>query len=254
MRKQSALYSVCIHLALVTLLLVTATLSTYTKTTRYETTSLTPPRTQELYAPRIRVPENQGGSGGGLTSPLPPARGEIPKVARVFIPPTPRTVEQPKIILPSGLGDMPQIAMDVPIGVPNGIFQSNSPGPGKKGGIGTGCCGRAGDGNGPDNGPGNGPRAARGGMRLSALPQLLWKTEPEYSEEARKARFQGSVLLAMEIDSEGHPRNIRVVRSLGLGLDERAVAAVAQWKFKPGILNGHPVSSPVSVEVSFRLL
>lgn len=253
MRKQSALYSVCIHLALITLLLLTATFTTYTKSTHYEATSLAS-KVPPLYAPKIRVANDQGGSGGGMRSPLPPARGEVPKVARVFIPPTPRTVEHPKIVLPSGLEDMPQIATDVPMGVPNGIFQSNSPGPGKNGGIGTGCCGRAGDGNGPDSGSGSGPRGGKGGPRLSAQPKLLWKTEPEYSEEARKARFQGSVLLAMEIDSEGHPRNIRVVRSLGLGLDERAVAAVAQWKFKPGLLNGRPVSSPVSVEVSFRLL
>ncbi len=91
-------------------------------------------------------------------------------------------------------------------------------------------------------------------QRLSSQPQLLWKTEPEYSEEARKARYQGTVSLVLEIDAQGRPRNIRVVRSLGLGLDERAVEAVAQWKFKPGLLNGRAVSSPVTVEVSFRLL
>ena len=89
---------------------------------------------------------------------------------------------------------------------------------------------------------------------MSALPQVLWKIEPEYSEEARKVRHQGTVMLALEVDSDGHPRNIRVTRSLGLGLDERAMDAVARWRFKPGIYNGRPVSAPVSVEVSFRLL
>ena len=83
---------------------------------------------------------------------------------------------------------------------------------------------------------------------------MLWKVEPEYSEEARKARFQGSVMIAMEVDAEGRPRNIRIARSLGLGLDERAIEAVSKWKFKPGMWNGRPVAAAVHIEVSFRLL
>jgi len=139
--------------------------------------------------------------------------------------------------------------------VPNGVFGTNSPGPGRGHGVGTGKGDRSGPGTG--SGPGDNPGPGQGSpqrIRLSALPQLLWKIEPEYSEEARKARYQGSVMLALEVDSEGRPHNIRVVRSLGLGLDERAVAAVSQWRFKPGLLNGRAVESPVSVEVSFRLL
>jgi len=185
-------------------------------------------------------------------NPLPPAKGEIPRVAKVFMPPTPRTSEAPKIVLPSGLEDMPQIATDVPIGVPNGVLGTNSAGPGKGKSIGKGTGEEAGDGR--SKGPGGQGTVGSGRTRLSSLPQLLWKTEPEYSEEARKARYQGSVLLALEIDEQGRPRNIHVVQSLGLGLDERAVAAVAQWKFKPGLLNGRAVSAPVTVQVSFRLL
>ena len=110
-----------------------------------------------------------------------------------------------------------------------------------------------GGGKGPGLDPGIGSNSSQR-QRLSALPQVLWKIEPEYSEEGRKARYQGTVLLALEVDSEGHPRNIRVIQSLGLGLDERAMEAVAKWRFKPGILNGRAVNSPVSVQVSFRLL
>jgi protein TonB len=252
MRKQSVVYSICVHLALVTLLLVLATFSTYTTNIRHSITSLeTAPH---LTAPKIRTPLEGGARGGGHMNPLPPERGEIPRVAKLFIPPAPRPKVSPRIVLPSGIADMPQIATDVPIGIPTGVLSTSSPGPGGKGGIGPGgCCGGVGPGPGGDGGDKSGPGGYRG-PRLSSLPQLLWKTEPEYSEEARKARFQGSVMLALEIDPQGRPRNIRVVRSLGLGLDERAVEAVAQWKFKPGLLNGRPVSAPVSVEVSFRLL
>jgi protein TonB len=186
-------------------------------------------------------------------NPLPMERGAIPRVAKIFIPPAPRPKESPQIALPTGLDDMPQIATDQPIGVPNGIVGTGSLGPGR-GGAGGGCC----DGEGPGDGGKGGNKRGPGGSsflkRLTALPQLLWKTEPEYSEEARKARHQGSVMLAVEIDPEGHPRNIRVVQSLGLGLDERAVEAVSKWRFKPGLLNGRPVNAPIRVEVSFRLL
>ena len=254
MRKQSVLYSFCIHLALVTLLLLTATLTHYTSTTLRSVTALENPKS--LVAPKLRASSDEpGSSGGGHLNPLPPERGEIPRVAaKIFILPALRPKETPQIALPSGLEDMPQIATEMPIGLPTGVFGTHSPGPGKGHTIGPGEGERAGGGK-NGRGPGDSPGPGSGSrQRLSALPQLLWKTEPEYSEEARRARFQGSVMLALDVDSEGHPRNIRVVRSLGLGLDERAVEAVAQWRFKPGLLNGRPVNSPVSVEVSFRLL
>ena len=254
MRKQSVLYSFCIHLALVTMLLLMAAVSNYS-TKAYETfTTLAIPKFQPLTAPKFRTAAAPGSEGGGHRYPLPPERGEIPKVAKAFIPPTPRPQETPQIALPSGLEDMPQIATDLPIGVRDGILGTRSGGPGDGHGLGPGKGDRVGPGTG--QGPSGNPGPGSGGTRprLSALPQLLWKIEPEYSEEARKARFQGSVMLALEVDSEGHPRNIRVVRSLGLGLDERAVEAVSQWRFKPGALNGRPVNAPVSVEVSFRLL
>ena len=83
---------------------------------------------------------------------------------------------------------------------------------------------------------------------------MLSKTEPEYSDTARKARHQGTVLLAVIVDSQGNPRDIRVIRGLGLGLDERAMEAVSTWRFRPALLNGRPVSAPITVEVNFRLL
>ena len=85
-------------------------------------------------------------------------------------------------------------------------------------------------------------------------PVLLYKKEPEYSEEARKAKYQGTVLLYIEVDSSGKATNIRVQKSLGLGLDEKAMEAVKQWKFKPGYKDGKPVTVAATIEVNFRLL
>jgi len=85
-------------------------------------------------------------------------------------------------------------------------------------------------------------------------PVLLYKREPEYTEEARQAKYSGSVLLYIEVDPSGKATNIRVQRSLGLGLDEKAIEAVRQWKFKPGTKDGNPVTVTATIEVNFRTL
>jgi TonB family protein len=87
-----------------------------------------------------------------------------------------------------------------------------------------------------------------------AAPSLVRKVEPNYSEEARRARYNGTVLLYVEIDPSGQATNIKVQRSLGLGLDEKAVEAVRQWVFKPGTKEGTPVTVAATIEVNFRLL
>jgi TonB family protein len=97
------------------------------------------------------------------------------------------------------------------------------------------------------------PLALQSGGDVSA-PKVVSKVEPKYSEDAKLARYTGTVLLAIEIGTDGLPRNIRVVHGLGLGLDQKAVEAVGQWKFSPGTQNGQPVIVSAHVEVNFRLL
>jgi TonB family protein len=97
------------------------------------------------------------------------------------------------------------------------------------------------------------PGVYRAGGAVKA-PTLLYRREPEYTEEARKAKLQGTVLLSVVVGEDGQARDIRVSRPLGLGLDESAVAAVSQWKFSPGTMAGMPVAVATSIEVNFRLL
>ncbi len=85
-------------------------------------------------------------------------------------------------------------------------------------------------------------------------PKLLYKTEPEYSEIARATKYQGTVTLQVEIGPDGLAHNIQVVRSLGMGLDEKAIDAVSQWHFAPGTKDGQPVTVAAAIEVNFRLL
>jgi TonB family protein len=107
----------------------------------------------------------------------------------------------------------------------------------------------------PTVGAGGGPinGVYRTGNGVSA-PALVRKVEPEYSEEARKAKYQGTVLLYIQVDPSGKAINIRVLHALGLGLDAKAIQAVKKWKFRPAFKDGKPVTCEAQVEVNFRLL
>jgi TonB family protein len=97
------------------------------------------------------------------------------------------------------------------------------------------------------------PVVYRIGGDVSA-PSVLTKIEPEYSEEARRAGWQGTVVLSLVVDDQGRPQNLKIVRALGFDLDQKAIEAVEKWKFKPGMKDGKPVSVMATIEVSFRLL
>ena len=103
-----------------------------------------------------------------------------------------------------------------------------------------------------DAGGGIGGGLYRVGGGVSA-PRTLYAPDPEYSEEARRAKFQGSVLLALIVGPDGNPRDLHIMRSLGLGLDEKALDAVRTWRFEPARKDGVPVAVQISVEVNFRL-
>jgi periplasmic protein TonB len=85
------------------------------------------------------------------------------------------------------------------------------------------------------------------------VPRVIYSPDPEFSEEARKAKFQGTVVLWLIVGPDGRTREIRVYRSLGMGLDEKAIEAIREWRFEPGRKDGIPVAVQVNVEVSFRL-
>jgi TonB family protein len=98
-----------------------------------------------------------------------------------------------------------------------------------------------------------GPNVFRVGNGVTA-PAVLSKVEPEYTEEARLAKYQGTVVVSTEIGPDGIAQGMKVIRGLGLGLDEQAVKAISQWKFKPGAKDGQPVPVMATIEVNFRLL
>jgi protein TonB len=263
-KKRSSAYSVGIHVAVVVLLFTVASSKTVQQAAKDLTTTLIAPDIAP-YQPKAS-PQKQtmgGGGGGGDRSPLPASKGRLPKPSlKQFTPPmavlnnpNPKLPMEPTIIAPPDV-NLPQVNM-AQYGDPLAKLGPPSNGPGSGGGIGSGSGGGVGPGKGGGYGPGEGGGVGGGVFRMGGgvtAPTVLYKVEPEYSEEARKAKYQGTVVLYVEVDTNGRPRNLRVVRSLGLGLDEKAIEAVEKWKFRPGYKDGHPVIVAATIEVNFRLL
>ena len=175
--------------------------------------------------------------------PLPASFGKLPKPSlRQFTPPVavynnmnPKLPMEPTIIAPPDT-PLPQVN-SANYGDPFSKSGILSNGTGSGAGIGSGSGGGVGSGRGPGVGPGEGGGFGGGVFRVGggvSAPTLLQKVEPEYSEEARKAKYQGTVVLYIEVTPDGRANNIRVQRSLGLGLDEKAIEAVRKWRFSPG--------------------
>jgi periplasmic protein TonB len=205
-----------------------------------------------------------GGGGGGDRDKFQAPKGRLPKLAMEQITPpaivvrnpNPKLAVEPTVVIP------PQVKMasnNMPtIGDPMSHLPSGPPsnGTGSGGGIGSGSGGGVGSGEGPGVGPGRGGGIGGGVFRVGggvSAPRSIFAPDPEYSEEARKAKYQGTCVLRLIVGPDGRPRDIKITRSLGLGLDEKAIEAVKQWKFEPAMKDGKAVAVQISVEVSFRL-
>ena len=254
-KQRARVASVLIHIGIIFLILWIGSLKPVQKMVQ---------NTVMLFAPDLKpyLPDKQaqhGGGGGGTRSPLDASKGKLPKVApRQFTPPRVDPPEHPLLPMTPTI-----VAESVPnINAPNyGDPLSHlgvpSNGTGLGGGIGSGSGGGVGPGHGPGFGPGSGGGFGGGAYRIGggvSEPKLIFKVEPEYSEEARKAKWQGEVVLQIVVDEHGNPKDMRVTHSLGLGLDQKAMEAVTKWRFTPGMKDGKPVPVIATIAVNFRLL
>ena len=203
-----------------------------------------------------------GGGGGGDRDKLQATKGKLPKLAMEQITPPMVVVrnEDPKLAVEPTVVVPPQIklASNMPnLGDPmSSVPSPPSNGTGSGGGIGSGSGGGVGSGEGPGVGPGRGGGIGGGVFRVGggvSAPRAISTPDPEYSEEARKAKYQGTCVLWLVVGPDGRPRDIRIARTLGLGLDEKAIEAVKNWRFEPAMKDGKPVAVQINVEVSFRL-
>jgi len=262
-KKSSATLSTIAHIVIVSIILI----GTY-----YFGKAVVQPKAKEvvtLVAPSdipIMKPaktESGGGGGGGDRDKFQAPKGQVPKQALEQITPPaivvrnlkPKLAVEPTVVVPPQV----RLASNTPnLGNPTAPIPSGPPsnGTGSGSGIGSGSGGGIGSGTGPGVGEGRGGGTGGGVFKIGggvSAPKLVYQAEAEYSEEARKAKFQGTCVVQIIVGVDGLPREIHVVRTLGLGLDEKAVEAVKKYKFEPGTKDGKPVSVIANVEVTFHL-
>ena len=192
------------------------------------------------------------GGGGGQRGPTPVTKGTPPKFAETqIVPPKAPPLVEPKIHIEPTIEVQKDVKMATSI--PQiGIASSPLVGMSMGNGSGTGLGAGHGSGLGPGSGgnTGGGPRRVGGGV---SAPEVIFQVEPEFSEEARKAKVAGNVLVALWVGVDGLPTHVRVLRGVGMGLDEKAIEAVKQYRFRPGMENGKPVMTEVNIEVNFQI-
>jgi TonB family protein len=220
-----------------------------------------------LYAPRHRERAG-GGGGGGRKETKPPSFGRLPKaelrppiiapsphlpeVQRSSLPVLPTIMAQPELL--------PKVDLSLPLGDPTSRSSALSSGPGSGGGIGTGHGGGVGPGHGVGYGPGEGWNTGGGepkvgGGDIASRPVITFKPRPEWTEEARRNRIQGVVILSATFGADGRVKHVRVLRGLGYGLDEKAIEAALKIRFIPARdIRGNPIDWRGTIYVEFHLL
>jgi protein TonB len=212
-----------------------------------------------LFAPS-RADSSHDGRGGGTNDPLDPNKGRLPKldlnaIEKVQVP----LLDHPKLALDNSIAVPPDVKLpDNPTMPMIGVHDSPnvtvvSGGPGKNGGIGFGPGGDYGPGSGNTWGPDSGNGIYRPGVGGVTQPIPISTPEAEFSDEARRQKYEGVCVISMIIDAQGNPQSPRVVQRLGMGLDEKALQAVMKYRFKPARKDGKPVAVRISVMVNFRL-
>ena len=210
------------------------------------------------YVAKLPAGANKAGGGGGANDHrmAPVNKGKLPKFqwTQFAAPQAKIQNPNPKLAMDPSLLGPPDLKVPAPnimsYGDPLAAAYSDSLGNGNGSGIGSG----SGGGLGPGEGGGTGGGAFRAGVNGVGVPVCLYCPIPQYSDEARKAKYQGTVVLQVTITTDGRAVNISVVKGPGLGLEEKAIEAVKGWKFKPAVgPNGKIVPTLVPIEVTFRL-
>jgi len=263
--KKAAGYSLGIHGVMIAVIIITTILGAKAvkEAQKQNLVTLVAPDLSD-YLPMTKPDKLMGGGGGGGdVSKIQAPKGKLPKVDMNQITPPAIVVrnEHPKLPVEPSIMAPPTIKLpnnSLPtIGDPlSKVVGPASNGTGVGGGIGEGKGGGIGVGTGRGLGPGEGMGFGGGPYRVGGgvqAPRPIDTPDPEYSEEARKAKYQGVVVLWLVVGPDGRPKNIKVERPLGMGLDQKAVEAVQRWKFEPATKDGKPVAVQINVEVNFRL-
>ena len=265
-RSNGVLGSAIVHVVFLALILGAASLGheVVQQAKPRETVVLIAPSPESYTLPTSKK-EVSGGGGGGDHDQIQAPKGRLPKPALQQITPPqivmrnekPKLTAEPTVVVPPQvhLAENRMLNLGNPAAAPLPAAPPSN-GTGSGGGIGAGSGGGVGVGHGPGVGPGSGGGIGGGVYKVGggiSAPQAVNTPDPEYTEEARRAKTQGTCILWLIVDADGRPRDIRLVRGLGFGLDAKAIEAVKQWRFEPAKKDGKPVNVQISVEVGFRL-
>jgi protein TonB len=204
-----------------------------------------------------------GGGGGGSHDILQTPKGHLPKIEKDPITPpvvlqniNPKLAVEPAVNVPKDIAvtnnNLPDLG-----DTKSAVIGPQSNGIGAGGGMGSGRSGGIGAGTG--NGLGLGTSGGMGGGLYHvgsgvAAPLLIHSVDPEFTDEARRVRFQGVSSLQIVVDAQGNVQRAKVLHPIGMGLDQKAIEAVKQYKFKPAMLQGRAVPVEVNIEISFHLM
>jgi periplasmic protein TonB len=250
--------SVTLHVSAILLVSIPFLTHVLPTSTEAKTTFDVTPLDLSPYVTKLPAGAKKAGGGGGANDHTltPPTKGKLPKFTWTqFAAPQARIVNpNPKLAMDPSLLGPPDLKVPSPnlpnFGDPLASAMSDSLGRGNGTGIGSGTGG----GLGPGEGGGTGGGVFRAGVNGVGTPECLYCPDPLYSDEARKAKYAGSVVLDVIISADGRVTNIRVAKGVGLGLDEKAIESVKQWRLKPALgPNGKPVAVRMPIEVTFRL-
>jgi len=208
-----------------------------------------------MVAPVLQITaraSGRSGGGGGQPGDAPVSKGRLPKLAeQQIVPPSKPPLLPPRIAIVPTVEMQPMMMVDnvMPnVGMSNSLLAGVSMGDGKGTGIGPGSGAGVGPGTGGNTG--DGLRQVGGSV---SMPKVIYSVDPEFSEEARKAKVSGDVAVSLWVDEHGNPTHVRVMHGMGMGLDEKAVEAVKQYRFKPAMENGRPVKVEMYVVVNFHI-
>jgi periplasmic protein TonB len=260
--KTSNLVSFVVHVVIITAILwlglrvPTAIVQPATTLTHVDFTLYAPPPPPKVM---LVAKAMGGGGGGGAHELIEPTKGQPPKMAKVqLLAPQLARLDHPKLAVePTMQVQIPDSATPVHLGMagsPQIVLASQGMGSGS--GFGHGLGGGIGMGKGTGAGPGTGGGYGGGLMSVGggvSAPQVIRSVQPEFTEEARRANYEGTVSIQLIVDSQGNPQNIHVTRHLDMGLDQKAIDAVRQYRFRPAMYQGHPVSVQMVIEVDFHL-
>jgi periplasmic protein TonB len=201
-------------------------------------------------------PDSSNGSGsGGNRDPLPAASGHLPALSSIQLlkPSLPQKMDPQLAVPPTILDpDAPAVLTAVAdIGLPWMKEKTDSAGPGTGNTIGNGKGDSVGDGGNGLVGEGFSSAPYHAGF---SRPSCVYCPNPQYTDEARASKVQGSVTLEVLVTADGHAAQVRLTKGIGMGLDERSLQTVRGWRFNPARDAAHrPIAGWITIEVLFRL-